>query len=480
MIGDFSNSSSARFASLLLGAAFFWAWQYMFFFPSPEATSAAEINRGLVQGASVAGSLIVAWRARCDARERSGIVAGCSGGLLLATVVYAWVQGSSFAGAPELSAVLSVLIGAAMPVVAVGWGVRQCREGKRWMLLVVGSFALARPMTSVLGLFSYAQACMAAAVLLGASLVLWLLDSSRKKRGECAEGPSGDSGRFSWDAAADQWGTVPWWELTVFVLMALVGEMLMTSLGIADRSTRLSLVFAPLVSAALCAVFALAAWKLRAERVTGAYLLLLLPCFVAALLLVIAGYASVGTVILVGAAATLPVVVWALAGQALRKVPSWDSLPFAMAMALLGVLSLLGMLLRGFGATHRELFSETLPFACMALVVAIVVLLVLKGGMRPAPGGKPSGNALGLDEARRMVADDERRALGEMARQFGLTEREAEVLSWMVRGYTDPLIAEEMCLAPGTVKTHVKHIYQKTGTTGRREATDLFRSFQSR
>ena len=52
---------------------------------------------------------------------------------------------------------------------------------------------------------------------------------------------------------------------------------------------------------------------------------------------------------------------------------------------------------------------------------------------------------------------------------YDLTERELEVLREMTSGGTNTEIAERLCLSPGTVKTHIQNMLQKTGFKTRTE-----------
>ena len=72
----------------------------------------------------------------------------------------------------------------------------------------------------------------------------------------------------------------------------------------------------------------------------------------------------------------------------------------------------------------------------------------------------------GAEEPRRgMVAE-----VGDM---YGLTKREEEILVLLLRGRSVASVAEDLFIAPGTVKAHVQHIYQKTGVHSRAELVEL-------
>ena len=51
-----------------------------------------------------------------------------------------------------------------------------------------------------------------------------------------------------------------------------------------------------------------------------------------------------------------------------------------------------------------------------------------------------------------------------------LTAREREVLSWVARGETNAEVARRLWLSPGTVRTHLEHVYAKLGVNTRTAA----------
>lgn len=60
------------------------------------------------------------------------------------------------------------------------------------------------------------------------------------------------------------------------------------------------------------------------------------------------------------------------------------------------------------------------------------------------------------------------------ALRFGITAREKEISLMLMQGYSNKDIADVCFISPGTVKTHVHKIYQKTGATNR---VDLVKTF---
>ncbi len=81
-------------------------------------------------------------------------------------------------------------------------------------------------------------------------------------------------------------------------------------------------------------------------------------------------------------------------------------------------------------------------------------------------GGAPVSPSL----ARRLL-EHLRRRTPAPASSFSLTEREVDVLSAVVEGLTNVEIGERLFISPTTVKTHVRHIYEKLHVSSRAGVT---------
>ncbi|MDF2157049.1 response regulator transcription factor [Algoriphagus sp. CAU 1675] len=55
-------------------------------------------------------------------------------------------------------------------------------------------------------------------------------------------------------------------------------------------------------------------------------------------------------------------------------------------------------------------------------------------------------------------------------KDYNLSEREKEVLQWLVKGYSYKMIAAEMFIAMDTVRSHIKKIYEKLHVNSKSEA----------
>lgn len=59
------------------------------------------------------------------------------------------------------------------------------------------------------------------------------------------------------------------------------------------------------------------------------------------------------------------------------------------------------------------------------------------------------------------------------AAQYGLTPREAEILSLLMSGMEDAAITDFLCISPSTLKKHVYNIYRKTNVSNRIQLYNL-------
>lgn len=62
---------------------------------------------------------------------------------------------------------------------------------------------------------------------------------------------------------------------------------------------------------------------------------------------------------------------------------------------------------------------------------------------------------------------------GEIARDYKLTPREAEILGLIAMGRSAKYIAEELVISHNTTRTHIKHVYEKLNIHSKQELIDL-------
>lgn len=106
--------------------------------------------------------------------------------------------------------------------------------------------------------------------------------------------------------------------------------------------------------------------------------------------------------------------------------------------------------------------------AAAALVVATMLVLnksdLFQGSAAAEENGLVSENAAGA-----VVFDP----CAQMAQRYGLSVRELDVLRLLADRRSIPYIGEVLHLAPSTVKTHCKHIYERLGVHARSEVLVL-------
>lgn len=81
------------------------------------------------------------------------------------------------------------------------------------------------------------------------------------------------------------------------------------------------------------------------------------------------------------------------------------------------------------------------------------------------PRNTPKANGVATDRASRELAADERQHLHEAL--GGLTARERDVVEAIWAGGSNEHVAERMCVAIPTLRTHLMRIHRKLGTQGK-------------
>ena len=76
-----------------------------------------------------------------------------------------------------------------------------------------------------------------------------------------------------------------------------------------------------------------------------------------------------------------------------------------------------------------------------------------------------------IDEAT-LLAERKKTALADIKCEYGLTERELEVLDLLLLGRNAEYIAKTLYIAHSTAKSHIAHIYQKTGINSQQRLMD--------
>ncbi len=188
-----------------------------------------------------------------------------------------------------------------------------------------------------------------------------------------------------------------------------------------------------------------------------------------------ASFSAVAGVLLAGAGQwALYVFVWIYAAENPEGGPAGALRVYVAARAAFdggGMLSaLLGWGL--FGGTFVTPDHEVLVY----VLFGAVVLLVLTGALRLSPGQeerRPQGTEL-REGSERTTFDDLVNARASLvAERYGLSEREAQILVRLLRGYSTAAVRNELGIAKGTVDTYISRIYRKCGVHGRQQLVEL-------
>ena len=111
------------------------------------------------------------------------------------------------------------------------------------------------------------------------------------------------------------------------------------------------------------------------------------------------------------------------------------------------------------------------PLQIAATSAAWALILVALCSMASLIGARKE------DEYQRQLQQNTQRQndklFSEIAGEFGLSEREREIVTLLSEGYSRSYIKDALCVSEETVKAHVAHIYQKIGIHRKDDLLDL-------
>lgn len=188
-------------------------------------------------------------------------------------------------------------------------------------------------------------------------------------------------------------------------------------------------------------------------------------------------------------------VVLCLAGiwrEASFSVASGGTFLGVMTALQAGVLVVLGVSRRRIENAHlRRLVGAVLVAAPPLLAIVIVKDLLATAGVIPAPyNALPMARVLYLIVMEGLLLGFGMSYLfrpepapvcllpDQFVVKYNISPRECEIISMMVQGYSNRMIAEKLFISAMTVKNHVYHIYQKTSAGNKVRLINLINSLK--
>lgn len=509
----------------VFGSACLWAWGFLAYLspvliPAERPVGGVGIEVGFFvsQGAVVvaAVAIVLALRKRSVAVGR-GVLLVCASLLALASALLPLTVAID---APWPLVGCGAICGVAGTLLGCAWGARYSLESRDVSAVVMVSFLVAYGIYfAILLLYVATPFVVAAQVVVVflplASWGLWFWDVSARS-GLAPEvfpssalstdiaGSPGSSGKAPGEVTAGsrELHALPWRSLGVIAVAALVGNVMASVIMGTSYEGADSLYPGGI---ALCACIAtMALVPLTAERtafsVAQLYRITVTFSVVGLVAILVLGAAAVpvGGALVQGCTLFFQPLVYVAVTRSTRLQGLSPLVAFGVGQALISAVVLAGNLVGKLLFSMAGRMPLLLSAVCGAGVLALFFMVVARAAQVGADEGEEAeGDAEETEGASRRERDrtgesscSAERALEEnkgpsardeaqeedpaavFARAVGLTARETEILSLLVRGRTLPYIANELFVTTGTVKTHVRHIYEKALVNNRQELLD--------
>ncbi len=474
---------SERKSLWYLGFSLYWAWVYLSFnstdivgaFPDGSPViPVLHVTSGLTGCLSFV--IIIAFHRRIEASGRPHALEWAAAALTtVGTLLYTLPSAEITQGVVLVGAVVS---GAASPVIALGWGIVYCRLDARGAAAhTAGSFVMSGALyVAVCSLPSPLDVLAVAALPLACVASLVACD---RVRAGATQGSEAGGGRASTpretlasklsDLALARGGQGRLL-LGIFLTMLVCGGLRVYIMHLdVDVYTDPLLMAAPIALVSLL-FLAYGASVSRTSLNLGALYRTTLPLFataIAATAIANLPDARISFLVVTAGATLIDMVTWVLLVEVSRTTHFPALLVFAM-----GRLAIHAGMATGELAALRFQQDMTAFFA-----VSIVMLLVVAGYLfadrdatfafepplaqelpRSPDGQHPVTLSQGLDA---------------IAGRYGLSPRETDVFRLWATRHGSRSIEERLALSPATVKTHLRHIYEKCQVHSRAELLSL-------
>ncbi|MDR1183406.1 MAG: LuxR C-terminal-related transcriptional regulator [Coriobacteriales bacterium] len=397
----------------------------------------------------------------------------------------------------SLMILLGALNGLTLPILTAAWGARFSWESRHQALIIVLTFIFSYGLFFLISrLIPLGYSAMVTSALPLLSVGLWYVDLTVRRFIAVGSWRMVDNGKgllriSEIIAGKTNLSTLPYQALIVLAIAAFVGDFtLSVGLGFGYKGatiiTNTGFLFGALFLLVFCTFLFLTK---RSVRIDDLYRIML-PLAVIGLLATLV----LGDLVFDGTAMFLPlgmlrgnglffqVLVFFIIAQVTRQEGFSPLVTFSA-----GVIVISSQIF--FAHIIGKLFFLTLGSSKFALMVVLAIAicgLVIVLSFYPLRTRKQDSGTISYEYEERPIHEsysvETDTALNEQIEKkvatftasHCLSPREGEVVRLLVRGYTTPHIAEQLFVTTGTIKTHLLHIYQKVGSSGRQELIDSF------
>jgi DNA-binding CsgD family transcriptional regulator len=168
-------------------------------------------------------------------------------------------------------------------------------------------------------------------------------------------------------------------------------------------------------------------------------------------------------------------VVWIYSTRIINRLDLSPLIVFGLSQGTFGIAIFMGSPVVRFISYALHLGDISWEMVAIVAVFIILTFAIVLANQLGFNQGGPN-QLWGLLPPQESVNDDavnEDRQLSFLIDRCNMTSREFEVAKLLAKGRSLPFIQENLYIASGTAKTHLRHIYQKTGVHNRQEFLDF-------